>query len=138
MMNSRLIYTALPVLLSSVLASSITVAATKLSDRALRQATETSHSNTSVTEVLDCSKEMSQEACNRLQYERYARQSGASYEEFLRNETVNPLRNQVIKQPLLTQPLNTPNAPPEPQTNLPDLINQIRQNPTLPTASGIP
>lgn len=102
-------------------------AATELTDRALRQQTEANHSDSNVAEVLDCDKDMSREACNRLQYERYAKQTDRSYDEFLRNETTNPLRNQVIKQPLLTQPLENPTAPPA--SRLADLSNQA---PLLP------
>ena len=102
-------------------------AATELTDRALRQQTEANHSDSNMAEVLDCDKDMSREACNRLQYERYAKQTDRSYDEFLRNETTNPLRNQVIKQPLLTQPLENPTAPPA--SRLADLSNQA---PLLP------
>lgn len=106
-------------------------AATELSDRALRQQTEANHSDSNVAEVLDCDKDMSREACSRLQYERYAKHTDRSYDEFLRNETTNPLRNQVIKQPLLTQPLENPSAPPA--SRLADLSNRTPLLPnTLP------
>lgn len=138
MMNNLNYSIALSVLLGASLISSSVSAATKLSDRALRQETETSHSNTNATKVIDCSKNMSKEQCNRLQYERYAKQTGVSYDEFLRTETVNPLRNQVIKQPLLTQPLENPSVPTPPRPNLPDLLNQIQSPDRLPPATVLP
>lgn len=111
-------------LLGASIASSASFAATPLSDRALRQQTEANPAITNVVEVLDCPRDMREAECTRLQYERYANQTNRSYNEFLKTETTNPLRNRVIKQPLLTQPLENRNAPAQTQPTLNDLINQ--------------
>lgn len=123
----------LGLLLGSTIFSAPGYAASELSDRALRQATENNHSQVNVPEVLDCDTDMRQEECNRLQYERYANNADRSYDEFLRNETVSPLRTQVIKQPLLTQPLENPGASAEPRPDLDTFINQLPSR--LPVAS---
>lgn len=123
-------------LLGASIASSASFAATPLSDRALRQQTEANRAITNVVEVLDCPKDMREAECTRLQYERYANQTDRSYNEFLKNETTNPLRNRVIKQPLLTQPLDNPSAPAEPRPNLNNLRNQLQTLPErLPSTS---
>ena len=106
--------------------SSGTFAAEKLNDKELRHATETNTSLVSVRDVLDCPKDMPEADCNRLQYENYANQVDRSYDEFLKTETTNPLRNRVIKQPLLTQPLEKPNVPQEPRPTINDLNNQLK------------
>ncbi|XID75075.1 hypothetical protein ACF3NA_00400 [Alkanindiges sp. WGS2144] len=128
----RLVYiTALSLLLGGALFSGASHAATPLSDTALSQETETNHSELDVPDVLDCDKDMRKAECNRLQYENYANQTDRSYNEFLKNETNNPLRNRIIKQPLLTQPLEKSSPTPEQRPNLPDLINRP-QLPALP------
>ncbi|RYY78627.1 MAG: hypothetical protein EOO69_09750 [Moraxellaceae bacterium] len=134
MMNTRQIYlSSLALLLGSSLFSTVSYAATELSDPALRHETEANPAKTDIPEVLDCPKDMRDAECTRLQYERYANHTDRSYDEFLRNETTNPLRNRVIKQPLLTQPLDNPSSPKEPR---PDLNNFIKQLPnSLPPTS---
>ena len=137
MIKPRLIYlSGLGVLLGSTLFSSLGYAATELSDRALRHETEANPAKANVAEVLDCPKDMREAECTRLQYERYANQTDRSYNEFLKNETTNPLRNRVIKQPLLTQPLDNPSAPAEPRPKLNNLRNQLQTLPDrLPSTS---
>lgn len=136
MINTRQIYlSGLALLLGSSLFSTFSNAATELSDRALSHQTESNPAKTDIPEVLDCPKDMRDAECTRLQYERYANHTDRSYDEFLRNETTNPLRNRVIKQPLLTQPLEKPNAPTEPRPNLNNLINQL-PNSLPPTSIG--
>jgi hypothetical protein len=138
MINSRQIYlTGLGLLLGSSIFSTLSYAATELSDRALSQETEANPAKADIPEVLDCPEEMREAECTRLQYERFANQTDRSYNEFLRNETTNPLRNRVIKQPLLTQPLENPTAPPEPRSNVNNLFNQLQTLPDrLPPTPG--
>jgi hypothetical protein len=136
MINSRQIYLAgLGLLLGSSIFSTLSYAATELSDRALRHETEANPAKAEIPEVLDCPKDMREAECTRLQYERYTNQTDRSYNEFLKNEITNPLRNRVIKQPLLTQPLENPSAPAEPRPNLNNFINQL-PNSLPPTSMG--
>lgn len=138
-MNTRQIYlSGLALLLGSSIFSTFGNAATELSDRALSRETEANPAKTEVPEVLDCPKDMREAECTRLQYERYANHTDRSYDEFLRNETTNPLRNRVIKQPLLTQPLENPNTPTEPRPNLNNMLNQLKTLPDRlpPTGMG--
>lgn len=116
----------LTVLNVALVSTSGAFAAEKLNDKELRHATETNTSLVSVRDVLDCPKDMPEADCNRLQYENYANQVDRSYDEFLKRETTNPLTNRVIKQPLLTQPLEKPNMPQEPRSNINDLNNQLK------------
>ncbi|WP_156935828.1 hypothetical protein [Alkanindiges illinoisensis] len=139
MIKPRLIYlSSMGLLLGSTLFSSLGYAATELSDRALRHETEANPAQANVADVLDCPKDMREAECTRLQYERYANQTDRSYNEFLKNETTNPLRNRVIKQPLLTQPLDNPSAPAEPRPNLNNMLNQLKTLPDRlpPTSIG--
>lgn len=112
MMKSRLIYlAAISLISSSFLFSQAAFSATKLSDTQLRTETETNTALVKVPDTFDCDKDMSDAECTRLQYEHYANPAEHAYNEFLKNETTNPLRDKVIKQPLLTQPLQKNNAP---------------------------
>ena len=112
MMKTRLISLATVSLLSSsFLFSTTTFAATKLSDKQLRTETETNTALVKVPDTFDCDKDMSDADCTRLQYEHYANQVDSAYDQFLKNETTTPLRDKVIKQPLLTQPMQKTNAP---------------------------
>ncbi len=112
MIKPRPIYVAaFSILSASLFMSSNILAASKLTDKELSHTTEANPALVNVPDVLDCPEDMPDVDCTRLQYENYANQTDRSYDEFLKNETTNPLRNKVIKQPLLTQPLEKPNAP---------------------------
>ncbi len=106
--------------------SSGAIAAEKLNDKELRHATESNATLVKVPDTFDCEKNMSDADCTRLQYEHYANQVDSAYDQFIKTETTNPLRNRVIKQPLLTQPLEKPNVPQEPRPNINDLNNQLK------------
>lgn len=84
-------------------------AAEKLSDTELRSTAETSTAVLHTNIILQCPKDMDAIQCERLKTLRYASegQTQNSYRLFLNQETQNPLSNQVIKQPLLTQPMKT-------------------------------
>lgn len=85
-------------------------AAEKLSDKELRASAESNTAVLHTSIILQCPKNMDPVACERLKTLRYAseEQTQNSYKLFLNGETQNPLSNQVIKQPLLTQPLKQP------------------------------
>ncbi len=112
MMKTRLIYLATVGLFSSTfLFSQTAFSATKLTDTQLRTETEANTTLVKVPDTFDCDKDMSDADCTRLQYEHYANQVDSAYDQFVKTETTNPLRDNVIKQPLLTQPLQKTNAP---------------------------
>lgn len=82
-------------------------AAEKLSDADLRQVVDVSTAHLHIDEMIQCPKNMEATRCEQLKTLRYASegQTKNSYRLFLNEETQNPLSNQVIKQPLLTQPM---------------------------------
>lgn len=122
-------YSILGVLTTALWITSPAFSAEKLNEQQLRHATEANPALVNVPDVLDCPKDMPEADCNRLQYENYANQTDRSYNEFLKNETNNPLRNRVIKQPLLTQPLEKPSAAQEPRPDLNKLYDQLKAVP---------
>lgn len=82
-------------------------AAKELSDRELRATADSNTAVLTTSIILQCPKNMEPVACERLKTLRYARegQTQRSYDQFLNHQTENPISNQVIKQPLMTQPM---------------------------------
>lgn len=90
-----------------MMASMSGFAAKELSDRELRATADSNTAVLTTSIILQCPKNMEPVACERLKTLRYARegQTQRSYDQFLNQQTENPISNQVIKQPLMTQPM---------------------------------
>jgi hypothetical protein len=81
----------------------------KMTDKELRSNAETSTAALHTNIIIQCPDGMDALKCEQLKTQRFANeeQTQNSYKLFLNQETQNPLSNQVIKQPLLTQPMKT-------------------------------
>lgn len=86
----------------------VAFAVEKLSDQELSASAGVNIKPLEIIQILHCPEKLSAVECERLRTQRYASegQTKESYKIFLDNETMTPISNQVIKQPLLSQPMS--------------------------------
>lgn len=104
MMNKMKLKLMLVLLMSAC--STAVFAAKELTDRELRATAESDTAVLKTSIIIQCPKNMEAVECERLKTLRFAgeEQTQQSYDQFLNTQTQNPISN-VVKQPLLTQPM---------------------------------